>query len=105
MTQVRYVAKALLPQARSGQPQVALEPDGEPRVVGHPAHTLEYTGHEADAVERVVPNGQQLTGRAEDDLLMCDEAAQPQRMHRYAVHPRAAGAAGIRGGCVGDIAE
>jgi hypothetical protein len=36
---------------------------------------------------------------------MCDEAAQPQRMHRYAVHPRAAGAAGIRGGCVRYIAE
>src|SRR5665647_1071220 len=90
---------------RSGQPEVALEPDGEPGVVAHPAHTLQDARHEADPVERVVPDGQQLTGRTEQDLLMGHEAAKPQRMHGYAVHAGSTRAVGIRGGRVRDCAQ
>ena len=44
-------------------------------------------------------------GTAEQDLLVRHEAAQPDGVHRDAVHARAAGAVGVVGGRVGDGRE
>jgi hypothetical protein len=89
----------------SRESQVVLKPNGKSRVACDLAHACHEARHEADPVERVVPDRQQLASRAEQNLLMGHEASQPQSMHRYAVHAGAPCATGIRGGRVRNIAQ
>ena len=56
-----------------------LEPDGEPGSVADGAQPRQHARGERGPVERVVPDREGLPRAAEDDLLVRDQAADPQR--------------------------
>src|SRR3954469_21076807 len=69
----------------------ALDPDGEPWVPADLADCQEHPGHEGGAVVRVVPEGQRLPRRPHQDLLVRDEAGEPDGVHRDALDVRSPG--------------
>ena len=61
-------------------------------MVDHAAGAEQDARHEAAVVQGVVADGQGLALAAEQDLLVGEEAAQPDRVHRDPVDVGAAGA-------------
>src|SRR5699024_1096749 len=72
------------PVAEDSDPEDVLQPDGDAGVLRHLADAGEDTGHEGDAVEGVVTDRQLLTLVAQEDLLVGDEPAKTDRVHRDA---------------------
>ena len=58
-----------------------LEPDREPGCGADGPHPGQHPGGERRPVERVVPDGEGLPQPAEHDLLVGDEAPDPQAVH------------------------
>src|SRR3954447_2665642 len=73
------------PSTARSQVEQGFQADGQPGTAADAAHGQEDSGHERYAVERVVADGQRLTRRAEDDLLMGDHPGDPQRVDAHAV--------------------
>ena len=67
------------PETPSGLEQRP-QPHGQPGPIPHPPHRQQDARHERVAVEGVVPDGQRLARRAEDDLLVRDQAREPYRV-------------------------
>ena len=64
---------------RSVQVEQLLQPDGETGSVADGPERRQHAGGERGPVERVVADGQRLARPAEDDLLVGDEPADPER--------------------------
>ena len=89
------------PSRGSAEVEEGVEADGEARVVADRAHAGQHARGERDPVERVVPDGERLPRRAEEDLLVRHEAAHPQAVDAYAVDvgaARAVEAGGVASG-------
>ena len=68
-------------------PSSASRPTVRPGRPATDAHRQQHAGHEGAAVVGVVADAQALARRAEDDLLVRDQAGQPHRVHVDAVGP------------------
>jgi len=60
--------------AVASETEVGVEADRDAGELGDALHADEHARHERRAVDRVVPDPEGLTGRAENDLLMSDRA-------------------------------
>src|SRR5450759_576236 len=74
------------------QPQQWRDPDRQARVRREPPDSADDARHEGRAVHRVVADRQRLTGRAEEDLLVSQQAAEPYAVYVDPVDDRTAGA-------------
>jgi len=63
--------------AVASETEVGVEADRDAGELGDALHADEHARHERRAVDRVVPDPEGLTGRAENDLLMSDRADHP----------------------------
>src|SRR5699024_2016854 len=95
---------SLTGSAGSAEVHVAVEAHGEARMGGDLAHAEQHAGHEADAVEGVVAQGELLPLPAELDDLVGDQPALTHGVHVDAVHHGPTRNAGILLGGIEDWA-
>ena len=77
--------------AQVSQVEEVLEAHGEPGPVADRAEPGQHAGRERRPVQRVVPDRERLPHAAEHDLLVGDQAADPQAVHVDPVHGRRRG--------------
>src|SRR5664280_3138781 len=87
------------------QPQEWPDPDLQARVRRDPPDRADDAGHEGRAVHRVVADRQGLTGRAEEDLLVSQQAAEPYAVYVDSVDDRTAGTGQLLHGRVRHVPE
>ena len=89
----------------SSDPKNGFDPDGQAGPGADGADCCEHAWHEGHPIERIMPDSQGFTLRAEEHLLMSNQSAEPETMDPDPVNLRTSSARQLLDGGIGRRSE